>query len=73
MRKTWAGGGRHASRKTDLGSISSANQLTPSQQLRAAHSYLKDVAARVEVEQARRVAQAAEAGEKLAGQCEAPT
>ena len=43
------------------------------QQLRAAHSYLKDVAARVEVEQARRVAQAAEAGEKLAGQCEAPT
>lgn len=43
------------------------------QQLRAAHSYLKDVAARVEVEQARRVAQAAEAGEKVAGQCEAPT
>ena len=43
------------------------------QQLRAAHSYLKDVAARVEVEQARRVAQAAEAGEKLAGQCEAST
>ena len=38
------------------------------QQLRAAHSYLKDVAARVEVEQARRVAQAAEAGEKVAGQ-----
>ena len=36
MRQTWAGGGRHASRKTDLGSISSANQLTPSQQLRAA-------------------------------------
>ena len=46
------------------------------QQLRAAHSYLKDVAARVEVEQARRVAQAAGAGEKVAGhepQCEAPT
>ena len=41
-----------------------------SAQLRAAHSYLKDVAARVEVAQARRVAQAAEAGEKVAGQCE---